>query len=826
MNFKKKFTPMSFIKNNKEAVITIFLSSMMLIFLAGWNSYWLDELYSVYMRGIFYDSFLEHFKFQRTRPWPLYEITLYLWMQVFGNTETATRSLSILYVASASFFLYLFTFRILGKQVAFTTLLFFTFSYMAIRYALEARYYGQMLFLTTLSSYLLLLYIKKLRGVFLWKNLFFNKFFIPLTIVNVLLMLNHAFNYLFIAAQVFFVFLYFIAVKTTDSIPNKILKALSIYLFMLLLAFLASYPLSWSLFHLYLTKFLQGIDKSLLWTDITAIAIPVIIFLVLFILRHRIPLLKRFITFQNTHLANIRVCLFYGLSCIIILYFFISNYPIVATLAEDLYDTPLKIFLDRIVQPNFELSNITYIFFSVFLFILFLNNTVMFYRHHFCMTVTTHKLFLLYVLFWALLPAVFVFLVYSFGQFDRLSTRYLTFCTPPLMILVVLAIRQFILLIDYMLRKLFRLSLLRHYLIYSIIYSIIFTLIFVIPGGYKAATHQKEDWRGIAQQIVNIINNDTEHRYIIYETTFQNFPTLDYYLQRSNNQIKVQGLLRRFEERRLSNNQNFIPRDMRDDHQKNIMRHDYLIVAFTHHRTLHFPHTLKMLSQQYKKSTSNLNRQGRGYIIFCTGAENKLSKHKKNKLSEGLSFKADNGFLSTDFIPEFDTNTSFTFELWINLQDVVSNSTVLFGPRASYQGSYGFHAHHSGRLSFGIRTRDGMARVDYSAYRYKTWYHLAGVYDADEKKVYFYVDGTLIDTATLNSDCTILSGSEFVFNAPETISGAGIHRGYSTCRMQEARLWNVALTQDEIKQNMFNILEGTEENLVGYWRLNQNTIGE
>ena len=41
----------------------------------------------------------------------------------------------------------------------------------------------------------------------------------------------------------------------------------------------------------------------------------------------------------------------------------------------------------------------------------------------------------------------------------------------------------------------------------------------------------------------------------------------------------------------------------------------------------------------------------------------------------------------------------------------------------------------------------------------------------------------------------------------------------------EVRLWNTALNEDEVKDNMRKVLLGTERGLVGYWRLNEGPGG-
>jgi len=222
---------------HKVVIIIIFVFSITLFLHAGLNSYWLDEIYSVYMRGMVHESFMDHFHNIRiANPVsPLYESTLYCWMRIFGDNEVSTRTLSIIFVSISAFFLYLFTLRIFNKRIALTTVLLFLFSRLTIRYALDARYYSQMLLLASVSSYALLLYAESLYRSFSWKNIFVNRYFMILTLVNMALLFNHAFNYLFFIAQAIFVALFMLSIKSSDYWYIKIIKVLLIYVTPLLL---------------------------------------------------------------------------------------------------------------------------------------------------------------------------------------------------------------------------------------------------------------------------------------------------------------------------------------------------------------------------------------------------------------------------------------------------------------------------------------------------------------------------------------------------------------------------------------------------------------
>ena len=206
---------LQFFRTHKELTIILFLTFMTRFYLADWNSYWLDELYSVYRLNflsagdqITFDNAIDFLRHRQTRPTslPLYEFLLFNWMQLFGQSEVATRTLSNIYVTLATLFLFLFSVKTFNRRIAIASTLFFSFSYMAVFHSLESRYYAQMLFLSTLSSYLLYVYLSSLR-TFSWRSLTVNKYFVLLSFVNVALMLTHPFNYLFIATQLSFLFL-------------------------------------------------------------------------------------------------------------------------------------------------------------------------------------------------------------------------------------------------------------------------------------------------------------------------------------------------------------------------------------------------------------------------------------------------------------------------------------------------------------------------------------------------------------------------------------------------------------------------------------------
>jgi len=98
------------------------------------------------------------------------------------------------------------------------------------------------------------------------------------------------------------------------------------------------------------------------------------------------------------------------------------------------------------------------------------------------------------------------------------------------------------------------------------------------------------------------------------------------------------------------------------------------------------------------------------------------------------------------------------------------------------------------------------------------WYHIAGVYDGNNVKV--YVDGVLQDSRDDDADPGI---------APSNIDlwiGDSAFEPYNrefNGIIDEVRIWNYGKTQAEIQETMAEILEGNEPGLAGYWRFDEGT---
>lgn len=116
-------------------------------------SIWFDEAYGIYLIR---HSFAEVAAFTATdvHP-PLYYWSLKLWQMVFGSSEIALRSLSMVMVGIAIVFVYLLVRKAFGTRVGAWVMALLALSPMLIRYSEEARMYGMAMAIVAAATYLL-----------------------------------------------------------------------------------------------------------------------------------------------------------------------------------------------------------------------------------------------------------------------------------------------------------------------------------------------------------------------------------------------------------------------------------------------------------------------------------------------------------------------------------------------------------------------------------------------------------------------------------------------------------------------------------------------
>lgn len=183
------------------------ITSVLLVlrfFLSNRNSYWLDEILSIWIYGAVNPDFqtaIVRLAGSSIHP-PLYQSVLYVWMEVFGHSETATRTLSNIFVSLASLFLYLFLTMGWSRYLAAFASGLFNISFPAIFYGMESRSYALTMFLVALSSYLFLRLLLHAREGRDWRSA--SGFFVMGAAANALILLTHYYNFFWVVAQSIF----------------------------------------------------------------------------------------------------------------------------------------------------------------------------------------------------------------------------------------------------------------------------------------------------------------------------------------------------------------------------------------------------------------------------------------------------------------------------------------------------------------------------------------------------------------------------------------------------------------------------------------------
>jgi len=117
-------------------------------------SIWFDEAFSTYISQF---SFWDIARYTATdvHP-PLYYWLLKIWSALFGSTELAYRSMSILFGAATMSVAFFLSRKLFGRKVAWLSLLFISLSPMLIRYSDEARMYTLAALIVLSATYVMI----------------------------------------------------------------------------------------------------------------------------------------------------------------------------------------------------------------------------------------------------------------------------------------------------------------------------------------------------------------------------------------------------------------------------------------------------------------------------------------------------------------------------------------------------------------------------------------------------------------------------------------------------------------------------------------------
>lgn len=138
-----------------ELVVVTFLGTLLRVYRVGDQGFWIDEVFMITMATERSLSELLFVVPQFEPHPPLYNVFMWAWVGIFGTSEIAMRSSSVLFSIATIPLVYLLVRRLFGRSTTGIVGAFVAVSPFQIWYAQEARMYALLVLLTVASFYLL-----------------------------------------------------------------------------------------------------------------------------------------------------------------------------------------------------------------------------------------------------------------------------------------------------------------------------------------------------------------------------------------------------------------------------------------------------------------------------------------------------------------------------------------------------------------------------------------------------------------------------------------------------------------------------------------------
>ena len=192
-----------------------------------------------------------------------------------------------------------------------------------------------------------------------------------------------------------------------------------------------------------------------------------------------------------------------------------------------------------------------------------------------------------------------------------------------------------------------------------------------------------------------------------------------------------------------------------------------------------------------------------------------------------LDFDGTNDYIDCGTGSRFNIN-QITISAWVNLSSGLTSTQIIAGIRNNTSGgsviTYQLQNQASGKFRFVICQSNGtyVDTVADSVHQYNTWYHVVGV--ADGSNIKLYINGNL-QTTVSSYDGTIYSPNQN-FNIGKQSSPAAY---YWNGELSNVSVWNAGLTSTQVSeiysegvpQNLLN--HSAVSSLVSWWQLGSNS---
>lgn len=175
-----------------------------------------------------------------------------------------------------------------------------------------------------------------------------------------------------------------------------------------------------------------------------------------------------------------------------------------------------------------------------------------------------------------------------------------------------------------------------------------------------------------------------------------------------------------------------------------------------------------------------------------------------------------------------DLTTDFTIEAWVQFESNSTNQPIAYKfQSAGDERAYAFvWSQAASELRLSISSDGTSANTTTQGVSWSpstaTWYHVAVVYDVSAGEATFYVNGIQQGATQTGGKTSINNSSAAFIIGKDGDSGSTYFDGL----IDDVRVWSDTRSEGEIQQYIARELAGTEGNLVGYWKLNNDYTDE
>lgn len=190
----------------------------------------------------------------------------------------------------------------------------------------------------------------------------------------------------------------------------------------------------------------------------------------------------------------------------------------------------------------------------------------------------------------------------------------------------------------------------------------------------------------------------------------------------------------------------------------------------------------------------------------------RLESQEGTKLGQSIYLNGStNSYLKIKSLQVPFSDSAFTFEAWIKPDEAAPKNQVIF----SRDGQYEIGFDKDGKLYFSYG-HSAIVSGDYVNLN-QSFVHITAIHHLDSLSIMLndsiLVSSSISFQAPSSADSTVYIGKKWPGNN---------FKGY----IDEMRIWNIALTPDQVIRYYTSLLTGGEEGLVAYWRFDETSNNE